>query len=154
MGPSCRWMSGTISIKSGKRLEAEGSGQLPSANSLAKNITVNQTFTLDDSPLVSATISNGPQTRIEIKGEVGGQQCTWLLDTGAQISVLSEDLVRTARGMRTSAQYIPHTVDGATMNTVCDLITDCEIGGQIIKQHRFTVVRGCTYPAWTFYVCF
>jgi hypothetical protein len=33
------------------------------------------------------------------------------------------------------------------MSTVCDLIADCDIGGQIIKQHRFTVVKDCTYPA-------
>ena len=33
------------------------------------------------------------------------------------------------------------------MNTVGHLITDCNIGGQLINQHRFTVVRGCKYRA-------
>jgi hypothetical protein len=134
------------SRKPGKLLEAEGRGQLPSAIPLAGQ-TSNQQFSLDNSPLVSATITQGPQSRIEIKGEVGSQKCTWLLDTGAQISVLSADLAQKARGIRAPAQYIPHTVDGSIMSTVCDLIADCDIGGQIIKQHRFTIVKDCTYPA-------
>ena len=69
------------------------------------------------------------------------------MDTGAQISVLSADLAQKAWRIRAPAQYIPHTVDGTTMSTVCDLIADCDIGGQIIKQHRFTVFKDCTYPA-------
>ncbi len=61
--------------------------------------------------------------------------------------LLSADLAQKARGIRAPAQYIPHTVDGSIMSTVCDLIADCDIGGQIIKQHHFTVVKDCTYPA-------
>jgi hypothetical protein len=42
--------------------------------------------------------------------------------------VLSADVAQKARGQRAQAQYIPHTVDGSTMNTVCDLIQSSTLG--------------------------
>lgn len=110
-------------------------------------MNVNQKFSSVDSLLVSATVTQGPQSRIEIEGKVGGQECTWLLDTGGQISVLSENIARTTHGVGAPAQYTPCTVNGSSMYTVCDLITDRNIGRQVIRQHRFTIVRECTYPA-------
>ena len=97
LGSSSCSMPRPKSREPGKLLEAEGRGQLPSAIPLAGQ-TSNQQFSLDNSPLVSATITQGPQSRIEIKGEVGSQKCTWLLDTGAQISVLSADLAQKPGG--------------------------------------------------------
>lgn len=98
--------------------------------------------------LVSATSSGGSTfTSIEIEGEIGGQRCTWLVDTGAQISVLQESLAEQAQGSKMGCQFSPHTVDGSGMGTVYDLVTDCQVGDQHIEQHRFTVVQQSTYPA-------
>ena len=103
------------------------------------------------SPLVSATnIQANNQnglSRIEIDGEVGGQPCTWLIDTGAEISVISEQIAARAQGQKVPPQYTPHTVDGSNLGTVCDLLTTCRVGKTVINEHRFTVVQHTTYEA-------
>ena len=70
------------------------------------------------SPLVSATSIPGADQsrlyRIKMDGEVGGQPCTCLIDTGAEISVISQHLASRAVGHKVPSQYTPHTVDGLT----------------------------------------
>jgi hypothetical protein len=47
-------------------------------------------------------------SQTEIDGEVGGQPCVWLIDIGAEISVISQNLASMARGRRVPARYTPH----------------------------------------------
>ena len=98
--------------------------------------------------LVSATSTESSLcTGIEINGEIGGQPCKWLLDTGAQISVIVESLAIGAKGSRVKPLHVPHTVDGTSMETLYDLITCCRIDSHIVRKHRFTVVRQSSYSA-------
>lgn len=98
--------------------------------------------------VVSATsIDQSLGSRIELDGEIGGVKCRWLLDTGAQISVITTDLASSAKGKRLPPQHVPHTVDGSPLQTAYDLITDCKVGEQHVPQHRFTVVEQSTFPA-------
>ena len=103
------------------------------------------------SPLVSATSIPGATqsrlSRIEMDGEVGGQPCTWLIDTGAEISVISQHLASRAVGHKVPSQYTPHTVDGSDLGTAFDLLTTCRVGKTAVKEHRFTVVQKSTYEA-------
>ena len=103
------------------------------------------------SPLVSATSIPGATqsrlSRIEMDGEVGGQPCTWLIDTGAEISVISQHLTSRAVGHKVPSQYTPHTVDGSDLGTAFDLPTTCRVGKTVVKEHRFTVVQKSTYEA-------
>lgn len=112
---------------------------------------INQECERKISPLVSATTTcggdSGGLSRIEIDGEVGGQPCIWLIDTGAEISVISENLASMARGHRVPPHYTPHTVDGSDLGTVCDLVTTCRVGKTVINEHCFTVVQHSTYEA-------
>ena len=69
------------------------------------------------------------------------------LDTGAEISVISEHLAARAQGQKVRPQYTPHTMDGSNLGTVCDLLTTCRVGKTVINEHRFTVVQHSKYEA-------
>ncbi len=100
------------------------------------------------SPLVSATnIQANTQTRLSRIEIDGIYRNTWLIDTGAEISVISEHLAARAQGQKVRPQYTPHTVDGSNLGSVCDLLTTCRVGKTVINEHRFTVVQHYTYEA-------
>ncbi len=99
------------------------------------------------SHVVSATnTGNSTFTSIEIEGTVGGKHCTWLVDTGAQVSIVQESLAAQARGSKIECQFVPHTVDGFWMGTVYGLVTDCQVGNQHIFQHRLRLLNSQHTP--------
>ena len=103
--------------------------------------------TVNEAVVSATSVKQNLGSRIELYGEIGGVKCRWLLDTGAQISVITIDLASSAQGKHLPPQRVPHMVDGSPLRTAYNLIADCKVGVQCVSQHRFTVVKQSTYSA-------
>lgn len=85
--------------------------------------------------------------RLEMSGTVGDIPCKWIIDTGAQCSVITRSLADQAKGDRRQPMFQPHTADGSRLGVSQDLLATIQVGTQTLRNARLTVVDNLAYPA-------
>lgn len=82
-----------------------------------------------------------------MRGTVGNVPCNWIIDTGAQCTVIVRSLADQAKGDRIQPMFQPHTADGSRLGVSQDLLATIQVGTQTLRNVRITVVENLAYPA-------
>ena len=85
--------------------------------------------------------------RLEMCGTVGDIPCNWIIDTGAQCTVIVRSLADQAKVSRTQPMFQPYTADGSRLGVSQDLLATIQVGTQTLRNTRITVVENLAYPA-------
>ncbi|XP_043208845.1 uncharacterized protein LOC122374269 [Amphibalanus amphitrite] len=86
-------------------------------------------------------VKAGTDCEIFVTGALAHKSVQWLLDTGAQCTVVSEDVVRDLDLAEVVPERSPVTVDGSAMPLVKVVSCDVTVGGKTVRDHPIYVVR-------------
>lgn len=76
---------------------------------------------------------------------IGNKEVSLLLDTGADVSIVDESVLTSdeRKTMREPDTKSPQGVSGEAINIVGTLTTTIRVGGQVVRNHKFFVVKNC-----------
>ena len=75
----------------------------------------------------------------------GNKEVSLLLDTGADVSIVDESVLTSdeRKTVRKPDTKSPQGVSGEDMNIVGTLTKTVRVGGQVVRNHKFFVVKNC-----------
>ena len=90
----------------------------------------------------AARVGGYNNAEVFVSGYVQHKRVDWLLDTGAQCSVVSSDVIGDMDVQRIPALRQPVTVDGNALDVDCVVVCDVSIGDKTLRDQPLYVVRG------------
>ena len=81
---------------------------------------------------------------VYVSGAVDNRRVEWLLDTGAQCSVVSSEVISGLDVKMIPPMRQPVTVDGSALDLACVIICDVTVGDQTLRDQPLYVVRSLT----------
>ncbi|XP_043206108.1 uncharacterized protein LOC122372666 [Amphibalanus amphitrite] len=94
------------------------------------------------SHVAAARVGGYNDAEVFVSGYVQHKRVDWLLDTGAQCSVVSSDVIGDMDVQRIPALRQPVTVDGNALDLECVVVCDVSIGDKTLRDQPLFVVRG------------
>ena len=76
---------------------------------------------------------------------IGNKEVSLLLDTGADVSIVDESILTSdeREAMKEPTTQPPEGVTGEVLNIVGTLTKTVRVGGQVVRNHKFFVVKNC-----------
>ena len=119
------------------------------------------TFKLNDTgasgpPLVSNANESNPQPQqpwtqgrstLHVLGSAGGVKCTWLVDTGSDITFVSSKLPGIEKLKLCPTQSAPAAANGSPLGCVGEVVTSVQIGHVLKESVRVLVIQNLNTPA-------
>lgn len=89
-----------------------------------------------------ARVGGYNDAEVFVSGYVQHKRVEWLLDTGAQCSVISSDVIADMDVQKIPALRQPVTVDGNALDLDCVVMCDVSVGDKTLRDQPLYVVRG------------
>ena len=91
--------------------------------------------------VAAARVAGYNDAEVYVSGYVQDRRVDWLLDTGAQCSVISSDVIENMDVQRIPALRQPVTVDGNALDLDCVILCDVSVGDKTLRDQPLYVVR-------------
>ena len=87
------------------------------------------------------------RSTLHVLGKVNKVKCTWLLDTGSDVTCVSSRLPGVEKWKLTSPQSAPSTANGSPLQCLGEITTNIEIGHVSKSNIRLLVIQNLNVPA-------
>ena len=87
------------------------------------------------------------RSTLHVAGKVANVKCTWLLDTGADVTCISSRLPGIEKSQLSPPQSIPATANGSPLRCLGEIVTNIEIGHVSKDNIGLLVIQNLDVPA-------
>ena len=87
------------------------------------------------------------RSTLHVAGKVENVKCTWLLDTGADVTCVSSRLPGIEKWQLSPPQSVPATANGSPLHCLGEIVTSIEIGHVSKHNIRLLVIQNLNVPA-------
>lgn len=84
---------------------------------------------------------------LHVKGKIENVKCTWLLDTGSDVTCVSSRLPGIEKWNLTPPQSVPAAANGSPLRCLGEIVTNIEIGHVSKQNVRLLVIQNLNVPA-------
>ena len=87
------------------------------------------------------------RSTLHVAGNVANVKCTWLLDTGADVTCISSRLPGIEKWQLSPPQSVPAAANRSPLRYVGEIVTSIEIGHVFKHNIRLLVIKNLNVPA-------
>ena len=87
------------------------------------------------------------RSTLHVAGKIGNVKCTWLLDTGSDVTCISSRLPGIEKWQLNPPQSVPAAANGNALRCLGEIVTSIEIGHVVKHNVRLLVIQNLNVPA-------
>ena len=87
------------------------------------------------------------RSTLHVAGKIGNVKCTWLLDTGSDVTCISSRLPGIEKWQLNPLQSVPAAANGNSLRCLGEIVTSIEIGHVVKHNVRLLVIQNLNVPA-------
>ena len=87
------------------------------------------------------------RSTLHVAGKIGNVKCTWLLDTGSDVTCISSRLPGIEKWQLNPPQSVPAAANGNSLRCLGEIVTSIEIGHVVKHNVRLLVIQNLNVPA-------